>query len=213
MAQDDAGRTEEAERMRRQLEDDIAALAARFSGPEFHARRHQWAEAIASNQSPPINRQLRRMNLQNARLSVILDPGNPRILNNLAWSLTSVPDDPWFDPKQGLAEANKAIKVQSNNSLIWNTLGVAAFRAGDWTTARDALKKSINMTGGGRAHDWFFLAMTQWNQGNHAEARQSFDLALASLKNELKDDTELLRFRAEAAALMGLPGPKPDPRS
>jgi tetratricopeptide (TPR) repeat protein len=212
MAQEDSGRTEEAERLRRQLEDDIVALAARFSGPEFHARRHQWAEAIASYQSAPTNRQMRRMNLLNARLAVILDPGNPHALNNLAWVLTSVPDDPWFDAKQGLAEAKKAIEVEPNNSLMWNTLGVAAFRAQDWTTAHDSLKKSINMKGG-RAHDWFFLAMTQWNQGNRAEARKSFDLAIGSLRNESKDDTELYRFHEEAAALMGLPGPKPDPKS
>jgi hypothetical protein len=124
-----------------------------------------------------------------------------------------VPDDPWFDPKQGLAEANKAIQLQSNDSLIWNTLGVAAFRAGDWTTAHDALKKSINMTRGGKAHDWFFVAMTQWNQGNRLEARKSFDIAIAALKTEPKGDTELLRFHTEAAALMGMPGPKPDPKS
>jgi len=212
MMQEDAGRAEEAERLRRQLEDDVVALAARFSGPEFLGRRRQWANTLAKSQSPPSHRKMRRMNLLNSRLAVILDPENVHARNNLAWSLTSVPDDPWFDPNQGLAEARKAIELEPNDSLLWNTLGVAAFRARDWTTAHDSLKRSISITGG-RAHDWFFLAMTHWNQGNHDEARKCFNLALAALKNESKDDTELLRFHAEAAALMGLPGPKPSSKS
>jgi hypothetical protein len=70
------------------------------------------------------------------------------------------------------------------------------------------------MTGtGGRAHDWFFLAMTHWNQGNHDDAHKCYDLALSAMKTESKDDSELLRFHAEAAALMGLPGPKPGSKS
>ena len=55
--------------------------------------------------------------------------------------------------------------------------------------------------------------MTQWSQGNRDEARKSFDHALASLKTESKDDPDVLRGHAEAAALLGLPGPKPASKS
>jgi tetratricopeptide (TPR) repeat protein len=152
------------------------------------------------------------MNLLNNRLMVILDPGNPTFLNDLAWSLASVPEDPWFDPKQGLAEARKAVEFRPADPRIWNTLGVAAFRCRDWKTAQDTFKKSISVAGGS-AVDWFYLAMTQWSQGNRDEARESFDHALASLKTESKDDPDVLRGHSEAAALLGLPGPKPASKS
>jgi serine/threonine protein kinase len=208
MSQEDAGRPEEAVRLRRQLEDDVVALAARFPGPEFIERRRGWANKLAEFHSSIPSLKLRRANYLKARLAVILDPEGALHHNNLAWVLISIPDDPWFDPIRGLAEARKAIELQPNDTLIWNTLGVAAFRARDWTTAHDSFMRSINL-GGGSARDRFFLAMTHWNQGNRDEARKDFDIALAALKNEPEDDPELARFHAEAAALMSLPGPKP----
>jgi uncharacterized protein HemY len=93
--------------------------------------------------------------------------------------------------------------------MYWNSLGVAAYRDGNWSTAHDSLQKSISLSGG-KAHDWFFLAMTHWNQGKRTEAIQSFDMAVGALKNESKADLELQRFHTEAAKLLGLPCPKPE---
>jgi serine/threonine protein kinase len=202
-----AGRVAEVDRMRIQLEEDVAALAARFSGQEYQTLRRHWADELIKTQGPSNNLSMRRTTLLNARLATILDPENPQARNGLAWALVSIPDDPWFDPKQGLAEARKAVELDPKPGDFWNTLGVAAFRDRDWTTAIDSLERSINITGG-NPHDWFFLAMTHWKQGKYKEARRCFDLALAGLKKERRDNLELLRFHAEAAALMGLPGPK-----
>src|SRR5262249_20030584 len=94
-----------------------------------------------------------------------------------------------------------------------NTLGVAAYRSGDWKTAEEALLKSIGINGG-HAMDWFFLAMTRWRQGQQAEARKCFDQAVAWLARNPRnpsDDKELKRFHAEAAALLGLPGTESTP--
>jgi tetratricopeptide (TPR) repeat protein len=209
MMQQDAGRAAEAERLLGQLEGDVMALAARFPGPEFQGQRRLWANRLLGPQLPTADRVMRQMMLLSSRLAIILDPTNANAHNNVAWALACAPDDPWFDPKQGLAEAQKALAVDPTNWSFWNTHGVAAFRARDWTAAHNSLEKSISIAGG-KAHDWFFLAMTHWNQGNRIEAGQCFDRALAALKSEGKDDPELLRFHAEAAALMGLPGPKTD---
>jgi tetratricopeptide (TPR) repeat protein len=202
-----AGRAEEAESLRHRLVDDFIVAADRFSGPEFQAHRLYWARALTANGSFSPDPDTRRMTFQNALLATILAPESAVAHNNVAWALASVPDDPWFDPKQGLAEARKATKLDSKNSAFWNTLGVAAFRARDWKTAHDALGKSIETTGGS-AHDWFFLAMTHWKEGNRREARQCFDMAVSSMKQEQKDDPELIRFHTEAATLLGLPVPK-----
>ena len=200
----------ETEQLYKQLEDDFAVVATRFSGPEFRERRREWAKTISGTNMFFSDRDARRTMILHSRLALILDAENAEAHNNFAWALVNVPDDPWFDPKQGLVHARKALDLDSKNWMFWNTLGVAAFRDRDWTTAHDSLKKSINMKGG-RAHDWFFLAMTQWNQGNRHEARQSFDLAVAALEKEPTDDPDVHRARAEAAALLGLPCPNAAP--
>jgi hypothetical protein len=55
--------------------------------------------------------------------------------------------------------------------------------------------------------------MTRWQEGKRDEARDWFDRALAWIKRTKPQDPELDRFHAEAAALLGLPGPKPPPGS
>jgi hypothetical protein len=55
--------------------------------------------------------------------------------------------------------------------------------------------------------------MTHWKLGNRDEANKYYEFAVAALKTEPKGDPELLRFRTEAANLMGLALPKPDPKS
>ena len=77
----------------------------------------------------------------------------------------------------------------------------------DWTTAQNALKKSLEFNGG-KADDWFFLAMTYWNSGNHSDARQYFDQAVAAMKKSSQTTLSCIRFHAEAAALLGLACPK-----
>jgi serine/threonine protein kinase len=200
------GRPGDAEKVRRQLEADVSAIAARHSGPQFQWQRQLWASGLAGmgGFDDPGSR---RMALLNARMATVLDPNNADAHNTLAWALASVPDDPWFDPKQSLAEGRKAVELNPRKWEFWNTLGVAAFRAKDWATARDGFMKSIEITGG-KAVDWLFLAMTDWHEGNHDEARQRFELARSKLPYERKDDPEIARFHAEAAVLLGLPGPK-----
>ena len=205
-AMDEAGRTSEAKSLRRQLEDDYAFVAARFAGPEFQSLRKYWVNQLLMSEGPTTVPMFQRMALRNIQLATIIDPNNADAHNNLAWALARGPDEPWFDPRRGLAEARKAVELDPKNGNVWNTLGVAAFRTRDWQTADHALKKSIELAGGS-AHDWFFLAMTQWIQGDKCEARRSFDQAKAAIKPEKKDDPELLRFHTEAAGLLGIPVP------
>ena len=71
------------------------------------------------------------------------------------------------------------MSLKPENWMFWNTLGVAAYRAGDWKEAEEALEKSMGLNKGGEAADWFFLAMTRRRQGRPDEARQWFDRAAA----------------------------------
>ena len=206
-AMDDAGRVAEAKNLRLQLKEDFAYLAARLAGPEFQSVRLNLVNQLLMSEGATTIPMVQQMALQNAQLALIIEPNSAEAHNDLAWALVRGPDEPWFDPKQGLEEARKAVELDPQNGNSWNTLGVAAFRARDWQTAHDALERSIKLSGG-TAHDWFFLAMTRWIRGDRSEARRSFDQALAVIKPEQKDDPELRRFHDEAAALLGIPIPK-----
>ncbi len=202
------GRAPEAESLRRQLEDDVVALAARLSVQELQSRRRAWATRLTTGQIPIVIPGRRRDAMDRHRLALILDPDNAAALNNMACSLISHPGDPWFDPARGLTLARKAVALEPNEWSYLNTMGVAAFRASDWNTAAGAFHQSSTFTGGG-AYDLFYLAMTYWHQGNKADAREMYDRAVAWTDKNKPDDPELRGLRAEAAALLGQGGPNP----
>src|SRR5262249_6477530 len=82
----------------------------------------------------------------------------PQALNNLAWELATCPDAKVRDAKRAVELAKKAVKLAPRDGNIWNTLGVAHFRSGDWKPALDGLTKSMELRKGGDGVDWFFLA-------------------------------------------------------
>jgi uncharacterized protein HemY len=80
---------------------------------------------------------------------------------------------------------------------------VAYYRAGDWSAADDALRKSMSLHEGGDPYDWFFLAMICWQRGERAEAQARYDQAVAWLREKTLMTEELFRYQAEAAAMLG----------
>jgi hypothetical protein len=60
------------------------------------------------------------------------------------------------------------------------------------------------------AHEGFFLAMAHWQLGNKDKARDWFAKSVAWMEKRNKNDPELKRSRAEAAALLGAEKPKHD---
>jgi tetratricopeptide (TPR) repeat protein len=90
------------------------------------------------------------------------------------------------------------------DARVWNTLGVAHYRTGDWQAAIAALDKSMALGRGGDSIDWFFLAMAHWRLGNKDEARQRYVRAVQWMEKNAPGNEELIRFRAEAAELLGV---------
>ncbi|MGP0068698.1 MAG: protein kinase domain-containing protein [Isosphaeraceae bacterium] len=210
---DSTRRVDEADELRRQLEDDTAFAAKRLAGPEYQAVRRYWASHFVSDGHEMLSKlDDRRSAATDFRMAFILDPESDIVQNNLAWMLASVPGEPWFDPTRALALARKAVELDSTRWVYWNTLGVAAFRLRDWKTAEDALRKASQFdASGGSALNGFFLAMTLWQRGLCEDARQMFDQAVGWMKKENPVVPEVLRFHGEAAGLMGLSGPEPRP--
>jgi tetratricopeptide (TPR) repeat protein len=134
----------------------------------------------------------------------------PNASNNMAWALVSVAmDRP--DPKilawavRLAAAATAAAKGTQEEGISANTLGVAHYRAGDWPAAIAALERSVGRLGDEMfSMNGFFLAMARWRLGEQAEALRLYDRSVAWMERHASKDPELLRFRAEAEALIRL---------
>jgi serine/threonine protein kinase/tetratricopeptide (TPR) repeat protein len=127
-----------------------------------------------------------------------------RTRNNLAWILATAADVKVRDPATAVALAKEAVELASDAGEVWNTLGVAHYRAGDWKAATAALEKSMALRQGGDSFDWFFLAMARWRSDDRAGARSWFDKAVAWMDKHQPKNDELRRFHSEAAQVLGI---------
>jgi tetratricopeptide (TPR) repeat protein len=143
------------------------------------------------------------------RKCVELQPRDASAQNDLAWLLAACPGPKFRDPAEAVRLANQAVELAPKNSSFWNTLGVAHYRAGDWTPALGALHKAMDLSEGGDSNDWFFVAMAHWQLGHHDEARKWYTRAAEWMQKHKPHDDELRRFRAEAGELLGLVAPAP----
>jgi serine/threonine protein kinase/uncharacterized protein HemY len=129
---------------------------------------------------------------------------NPAGYNDLAWRLAASPVLPFRDPPRAVQFASKAVELAPSDGGIWNTLGVAQYRAEDFSTAVTSLQKSMDLRAGGDAADWFFLAMAHWQLGHKDDARVWYEKSVNWMDKNQPKNEELLRFRAEAAELLGI---------
>ena len=133
---------------------------------------------------------------------------SPEILadvsNGLAWLLATCTDPQIRNPAEAVKQAKKAVELDPQKGSYWDTLGIAYCRARDWDSAVKALMKASELNSGGAANTWFFLATAHWQKGEKDQARQSYDKAVTLMEKNKPQSAELLRFRAEAAALLGV---------
>jgi tetratricopeptide (TPR) repeat protein len=143
------------------------------------------------------------------RVAVQQSSGSPEAQNSLAWFLANPPARQLRDAAQAVELAKKAVHRVPGNATYWHTLGVAHYRAGDGRAAVTALEKARALRPGGSGFDGFFLAVAHWQLGNQAFARSWYDDAATALEKIKPQDEAPYRFRAEAAALMGIATPPP----
>ncbi len=106
------------------------------------------------------------------------------------------------DVAQAVELAQKAVELAPASGMYWNTLGVAHYRNGEFQAAIKSLKKSEELFGKPKSHNWFFLAMAHNRLSEKDEARRSYERAVELMIEQAPDNEELLRFRAEAAELL-----------
>ncbi len=141
------------------------------------------------------------------REALRLNPDFTNIPNNLAWALALTPDRPPRDYDEAAALARRAIALEPKDGSRYNTLALAEYRRGRWDDAIAAVERSIALSQGVDASNWFFLAMAHARKGEKDKAITWFDKAVAWTRKNDPKNPELLRFWAEAAGLLGRPGP------
>jgi serine/threonine protein kinase len=117
--------------------------------------------------------------------------------NNASWCLATTENPSNRDPALAVELANRAVKINPYGD--WNTVGVAYYRIGDFKQALPFLEKG----NGGNSWAFFFLAMANRQLGNADAARRYYDQAIQWMDKQNPRNPELLRFRAEAEALIG----------
>jgi tetratricopeptide (TPR) repeat protein len=140
----------------------------------------------------------------------ILDSDDPnyqvaRQAHLSAWALATTADPEERNPAKAVELAKKAVELAPTQGTYWNTLGVAQYRTGDWKAALEALENSMRLLPGKQeSFNMFFLAMAHWRLGEKDKAREWYDKAVAWMDKNQPTNEELLRFRAEAAELLGI---------
>ncbi len=133
-----------------------------------------------------------------------LKPKSPAVHNNLAWEFATCADPKLRNGKRAIELAKKAIELDPKQGNWWITLCAAHYCAGNWKDALAALEQSMKLRKGGDEYDWFFMAMVHWKLGDKTQARSWYDKAVPLMEKNRPDVQDLIRVRAEAAALLGV---------
>ena len=109
--------------------------------------------------------------------------------------------------------AQQAVDEEPSSGAYWNTLGVAQYRAGEFTKSIYSLEKSEELKNKDASNwdssfNWFFLAMSHWQLGDKEEARQWFDKGAQWMDAKNAKSESMIRFRSEAAELLGVNEPQ-----
>jgi tetratricopeptide (TPR) repeat protein len=134
-------------------------------------------------------------------------PGSANDCNNLAWACVLAPDAV-TDHTRLVRLAERAVSASPRSYAYLNTLGVAQYRAGQFSQAILTLNDAVSLhRSGGTPSDWLFLAMAHHRLGNAAEAKQWLDKATGAINENasLAADPETRLFRREAESLINPP--------
>jgi serine/threonine protein kinase/tetratricopeptide (TPR) repeat protein len=141
-----------------------------------------------------------------ARLEAMMD--SKLTAESLCWIATDLAQREHvgaIPPSRILELAARALRTDENFFFCWQVLGMARYRAGQWDAAIVALERANELEGDpGFPFNGFFLAMANQRKGDAARARDWYDRSVAWVTQHPSQDKRLPKYRAEAAAVLGL---------
>ncbi len=122
-----------------------------------------------------------------------------------AWAMADAPDPALRKLERAAALARQVTDHDSDNPSSWRTLGSVQYRAGQWDAAAESLNRGIELSKGESVpQELLFLAMIHWQLGDKNKAQECYQNALTQMKKNRRVAPELVRYRHEAAQLLGL---------
>jgi tetratricopeptide (TPR) repeat protein len=124
----------------------------------------------------------------------------------LARALANPKDQSLRDPTQAVMHAQKALEFppgSGGESYIWVTLGMAHYRAGQWSDAVKALEQAAAAGPQTEANGDFFLAMAYWQLGQTQKAHEAYDRAIEWTESHSQQST-YATLRNEVESVLGL---------
>jgi WD domain, G-beta repeat len=122
--------------------------------------------------------------------------------NNVGWSLVREPGQPDAIYQRGLRLAKAACRLEPDNGLYLNTLGVAQYRCGLVAEALATLTRSNDLNRENEPSDLAFLALAQSRLGRSENARSTLGRLRELMKNpERAKDQEAQDFLREAETI------------
>jgi serine/threonine protein kinase/WD40 repeat protein/regulation of enolase protein 1 (concanavalin A-like superfamily) len=129
-------------------------------------------------------------------------------LNNSAWNIVRLPDQPQQDYERGLDYAAEGSQTDSTNLHIWNTIGVAHYRLQQYDAAIVAFNRSIELNaapGGTHPEALVFLAMTNHQLGDKQQAEDFLRRGREAINKSAGSRViECRNYLAEAESLLGV---------
>jgi len=128
-------------------------------------------------------------------------PDEAQMQNALAWNLVALQPPQLHQPQRAVELAKRATELSPEAGEIWNTLGLAYYRAAQYPLALDAIERSRGLASSDE-YDLVFLAMIHQRLG-HVDKAHDY-LQQAEQQNSLRaiKSDELERFIAEAHACL-----------
>jgi tetratricopeptide (TPR) repeat protein len=136
--------------------------------------------------------------------AIALDPKNANAHVNLADILANAADPKLRDPVQAVALAKKATELAPKFWMGWCNMGESYYRTGQWQEAITALNQALALRKSDDGETFFFLAMAHQRAGHKDEAHKWFDKGIAWMDKHAPKDPSLLRYRSEAASVLGI---------
>jgi uncharacterized protein HemY len=98
--------------------------------------------------------------------------------------------------------AQEIVKHAPDNGIYWITLGAAFYAAGNYRSAAESLEKATQLPNRDVSYALFLLAMTYRQLDDKAQAHKWYDLAATQVHLHELRYSEIVRFHAEAEALL-----------
>jgi tetratricopeptide (TPR) repeat protein len=123
-----------------------------------------------------------------------------------AWAIAGIVDYLLVAPVSSAREnelalrmAATVVELDGGRAGLWETLGMAYYRAGDYPAAEAAIAKAIEVKHDLSGYREYIIAMIKWHQGDKEQARRHYDLGNTARRYFVSNP-----LQREAAELMGI---------